>query len=140
MANFTPVVRYDYRIGVPEAGRYRELLNSDATAYGGENVGNSGVVESDPREHHGRPHSLSLTLPPLAVLYLKREHPEDPAPAAGTADQAVGTAEPAAGTNAATPAVETRAASRPASRRSRRADNQSSTARRSTARDRQGPA
>ena len=119
VANFTPIVRYDYRIGVPEAGRYRELLNSDATAYGGENVGNAGGIESDPWEHHGRPHSLSLTLPPLAVLYLKREQLEDPVQAAGTVEQAVGAAEQATGTDASAPARETRVASQPAPRASR---------------------
>jgi len=71
--NFTPVVRHDYVIGVPEAGRYVELLNSDGEIYGGGNLGNSGVIQSEPTPAHGRPHRLSLVLPPLACLILKRE-------------------------------------------------------------------
>jgi 1,4-alpha-glucan branching enzyme len=73
VCNFTPVPRHNYRIGVREAGWYKELLNSDASAYGGGNVGNSGgqVAESVPS--HGRPYSVSLTLPPLAVVFLSRE-------------------------------------------------------------------
>jgi 1,4-alpha-glucan branching enzyme len=71
--NFTPVPRHDYIIGVPEAGPYREILNSDALAYGGSNLGNAGLVESEPVRAHGRPHRLLLTLPPLSFLMLKRE-------------------------------------------------------------------
>ena len=71
--NFTPVPRHDYVIGVPEAGRYVELLNSDGEMYGGGNLGNSGVIQSEPTPAHGRPHRLSLVLPPLACLILKRE-------------------------------------------------------------------
>jgi len=71
VCNFTPVPRHGYRIGVPKSGPYRELLNSDAGVYGGSNLGNLGTVRSDPISHHGLPHSLSLTLPPLAVLFLK---------------------------------------------------------------------
>ena len=69
--NCTPVIRDDYRIGVPEAGYYAELLNSDAAAYGGSNVGNLGGVVSEAHPSHGFPHSISLRLPPLAVLILK---------------------------------------------------------------------
>ena len=71
--NFTPVVRYDYRIGAPSGGFYKEMLNSDAAAYGGSNVGNLGGVDSEPIEAHGLPHSIRLLLPPLAILILKRE-------------------------------------------------------------------
>jgi 1,4-alpha-glucan branching enzyme len=70
--NFTPVVRVAYRIGVPEPGYYRELLNSDAALYGGSEVGNAGGVWAEPAPAHGRPWSLALTLPPLACLILKR--------------------------------------------------------------------
>ena len=69
--NFTPVVRYDYRVGVPELRRYVEILNSDAEAYGGSNLGNGGALHADDVEQHGRPYSLSLTVPPLATLWLK---------------------------------------------------------------------
>jgi 1,4-alpha-glucan branching enzyme len=68
VCNLTPVVRYDYRIGVPLAGRYRELINSDSDAYGGSGVGNFGEVSADDVSTHGRPYSLCLTLPPLAAV------------------------------------------------------------------------
>jgi 1,4-alpha-glucan branching enzyme len=77
--NFTPVVRHDYRIGVPEPGTYRELFNSDSTWYGGSNVGNA-VREADAREWMGRPYSISITLPPMAGIVLALESPE-PVPA-----------------------------------------------------------
>jgi len=69
--NFTPVVRHGYRIGVPRAGFWREVLNSDAAVYGGSGLGNLGGVRSDDVPWHGRPHSLSVLLPPLAgVIFL----------------------------------------------------------------------
>jgi 1,4-alpha-glucan branching enzyme len=70
--NFTPVVRADYRIGVPRAGFYAELLNSDASIYGGGNVGNGGGVDSEPAASHGFDQSVRLTVPPLGCLLLKR--------------------------------------------------------------------
>jgi len=75
--NFTPVVRRGYRLGVPFAGHYREVLNSDAQVYGGTNTGNAGGVDSEAVPHHGRPQSLLLTLPPLGAIYLKWQRPED---------------------------------------------------------------
>jgi 1,4-alpha-glucan branching enzyme len=69
--NFTPVVRSGYRIGVPAPGRYRELLNTDSRHYGGSDVGNRGAVTADDVPMHGHPHSLNLTLPPLAALVLQ---------------------------------------------------------------------
>jgi len=71
VCNFTPVVRRDYRIGVPRAGRYGEIFNSDAEMFGGSNVGNGGGVIADPVATHGRPASISITLPPLAVVVFK---------------------------------------------------------------------
>jgi len=71
VCNFTPVVRHDYRIGVPRGGLYREVLNTDADAYGGSGVGNSGGVHAEPGGHGGQPFHLCLTVPPLGVLYLK---------------------------------------------------------------------
>jgi 1,4-alpha-glucan branching enzyme len=71
VANFTPVVRDTYRVGVPGPGRYHEILNTDATCYGGSNVGNAGGVTADPVPFQGRPFSLDLVLPPLAVLVFK---------------------------------------------------------------------
>ncbi len=73
VCNFTPVVRYDYRVGVPFAGRYLELLNTDAEAYGGSAVGNLGAVTAEAVSAHGQPSSLRLTLPPLAALFLVPE-------------------------------------------------------------------
>jgi 1,4-alpha-glucan branching enzyme len=73
ICNFTPVARRGYRIGVPRAGFYRELLNTDAEVFGGSNVGNAGGVEAAPIPHHGHAHSLDLTLPPLAALILQPE-------------------------------------------------------------------
>ncbi len=69
--NFTPVVRYGYRVGVPQGGKWCELLNSDATEYGGGGVGNEGVVVGSATPAHGRQYSLELTVPPLAALFLK---------------------------------------------------------------------
>jgi 1,4-alpha-glucan branching enzyme len=68
VCNFTPVVRYGYRVGVPEAGRWVECFNSDAETYGGSNVGNAGAVLAVEETVHGRPYSLELTLPPLATV------------------------------------------------------------------------
>ncbi len=70
--NFTPAIRHNYRIGVPESGFYRELLNTDSEIFGGSNVGNFGGVYSQKIPSHGFPCSLELTLPPLAALYLKK--------------------------------------------------------------------
>ena len=71
--NFTPVPRHAYRVGVPVAGRYREALNTDAAIYGGSNAGNEGFVTTEPIAAHGYPHSLSLTIPPLACVIFKPE-------------------------------------------------------------------
>jgi 1,4-alpha-glucan branching enzyme len=71
--NFTPVPRNAYRIGVRQEGVYAELLNTDALVYGGSNVGNAGEVRADAVPCHNRSFSLSLTLPPLAALFLKRK-------------------------------------------------------------------
>jgi 1,4-alpha-glucan branching enzyme len=67
--NCTPVPREHYRVGVPVGGSWREILNTDATAFGGSGLGNLGVVTADDQPCHGRPASLRLTLPPLAALY-----------------------------------------------------------------------
>jgi 1,4-alpha-glucan branching enzyme len=73
VANFTPVPRHRYRVGVPAAGRWRELLNTDAEIYGGSGQGNYGGVEAEPVAMHGRQHSLALVLPPLAAVFLTPE-------------------------------------------------------------------
>jgi 1,4-alpha-glucan branching enzyme len=73
VVNATPVVRYNYRLGVPESGFYRELINTDGETYGGSNVGNLGGVHSEAREWMGRDHSILIHLPPLATLAFKLE-------------------------------------------------------------------
>jgi len=70
-ANLTPVVHKDYRLGVPVKGRYVEMLNSDASVHGGGNVLNSQIMVSENRQWQGQPCSIELTLPPLAVVFLK---------------------------------------------------------------------
>jgi 1,4-alpha-glucan branching enzyme len=72
VCNFTPVIRENYRIGVPNGGNWREVLNSDAELYGGGGVGNFGGVEAAPVASGEMYHSLMLRLPPLGVLFLKR--------------------------------------------------------------------
>jgi 1,4-alpha-glucan branching enzyme len=74
--NFTPVPRSNYRVGVPQSGFWRELLNSDTRIYGGTGSGNLGGLEASPIPSHGHPWSLDLTLPPLGMLFLKPGHAE----------------------------------------------------------------
>jgi 1,4-alpha-glucan branching enzyme len=69
VCNFTPVPRQGYRVGAPRGGFWREVLNSNAGEYGGSGMGNHGGVDAAAEAHHGRPCSLALTLPPLAVLF-----------------------------------------------------------------------
>jgi len=83
--NFTPVVRHDYRIGVPLECPYRELLNTDSQHYGGSNVGNHGYVLAQPEPCHGFEASITLSLPPLGALVLKPMVEGRTRPAHGTA-------------------------------------------------------
>ena len=71
VSNMTPVPRHGYRIGVPKAGSWREMLNSDAGVYGGSNLGNDGGVEAEAIGMHGHDHSVSVMIPPLATIVLK---------------------------------------------------------------------
>jgi 1,4-alpha-glucan branching enzyme len=71
VCNFTPIPRYNYRVGVPRSGHWEEILNGDATLYGGSGQGNIGGVNTTPVHWHGHPQSLNLTLPPLAMLALR---------------------------------------------------------------------
>jgi 1,4-alpha-glucan branching enzyme len=71
VCNFTPVPRQGYRVGVPLGGYYVEVLNTDGEAYGGSNLGNGGGVASEPVPWHGQPHSMVLTLPPLAAVWFR---------------------------------------------------------------------
>ena len=73
VCNFTPVPRYSYRLGSPRSGSWQEILNSDAGEYGGSNMGNLGGVETVPVPLHGRPYSLTITLPPLSVSFFKNQ-------------------------------------------------------------------
>jgi 1,4-alpha-glucan branching enzyme len=70
VCNFTPVPRDNFRVGAPCGGHWQERLNSDARYYGGSDLGNFGGVEAAPLLAHGRHHSLTLRLPPLATLFL----------------------------------------------------------------------
>lgn len=73
VSNFTPVPRGGYRVGVPLPGFYREAINTDASVYGGSDLGNLGGVWAEEKESHGLPYSVTLTLPPLATLFLDRQ-------------------------------------------------------------------
>ena len=73
IANLSPTVHHDHRIGMPSVGRWREVLNTDANAYGGSGVGNLGAVVADGPPLHGQPTSALVTLPPLAVVWFEPE-------------------------------------------------------------------
>jgi 1,4-alpha-glucan branching enzyme len=75
--NLTPEPRSNYRMGVPRSGVWREILNSDASDYGGSGMGNYGEVEASPVPFHGRYHSLNLTLPPLSLLLFEGTGPQE---------------------------------------------------------------
>jgi hypothetical protein len=99
VCNLTPVLRTSYRVGVPVRGHWRELLNSDADVYGGTGAGNFGGVAAGEVPWHGRPCSLELTLPPLAVLIFKSE-PSAPAQAVRESAGREANLEPWAGVHA----------------------------------------
>jgi 1,4-alpha-glucan branching enzyme len=73
VCNFTPVMRYDYRVGVPAGGYWKEVLNSDAGEYGGSGHGNLGGINAMPVPYHGRYHSFPLIVPPLGIIFLKND-------------------------------------------------------------------
>src|SRR5579863_9748424 len=75
VCNFTPVPRLNYRVGVPDPGVYREILNGDSELWGGSNLGNGGYVGSQNVSYNGHYHSLSITLPPLAVVVFESPRP-----------------------------------------------------------------
>ncbi len=77
VGNFTPVPRHNYRIGVPQSGYWKEVLNSDAELYGGSGFGNMGGVKTVPVPFHNQPRSLTLYLPPLAILFFRSEAQTD---------------------------------------------------------------
>jgi 1,4-alpha-glucan branching enzyme len=73
ICNFTPLVRKAYRVGVPQAGRYATLINTDDEKYAGSGAWPAGMIEAQDTGAHGRPHSLQIDLPPLATLMLHAE-------------------------------------------------------------------
>ncbi len=82
IANLTPVPRPRYRIGLPRAGKWLEVLNSDAAVYGGSNMGNLGSVTADERRLHNQPASAEFTLPPMSIMAFRAEKPKTVAPPA----------------------------------------------------------
>ena len=74
VCNFTPEPRHNYRIGVPRPGHWEEILNSDATVYGGSGQGNIGGLFTTPVSWHGHPQSINATLPPLAMIAFRKPH------------------------------------------------------------------
>ncbi len=73
ICNFAPVPRFNYRVGLPIGGFWREILNTDSLEHGGSGHGNLGGVEAAPLGHHGRPYLVNLTLPPLGALFFRSE-------------------------------------------------------------------
>jgi 1,4-alpha-glucan branching enzyme len=71
--NLTPVPRQRYRLGLPRAGKWLEIMNTDGAVYGGSNIGNMGGVTCDEIESHGQKQSAELTLPPLGIVVFKPE-------------------------------------------------------------------
>ena len=77
--NFTPLPRHNYQLGVPHGGHWREMLNSDATLYGGSGQGNMGGVDASPIPLHGRRWSVTVTVPPLGAVFLVSDADEETA-------------------------------------------------------------
>jgi len=73
IANLSPVPRERYRVGLPEGGAWTEALNTDSSYYGGSGLGNMGAVEAERRGWHDQPFSADVTLPPLSVVWLRRD-------------------------------------------------------------------
>jgi 1,4-alpha-glucan branching enzyme len=73
IANFAAIPHLDYRVGLPAAGRWREVINTDAAVYGGSGTGNYGGIEAQPEPWHGQPASAVITVPPMGVLWLALE-------------------------------------------------------------------
>ena len=72
VCNFTPATHFNFRVGVPHLGYWKEILNSDAKEYGGSGQGNMGGKIAEEISFHGQPYSLLLTVPPLGVVLFKR--------------------------------------------------------------------
>jgi len=86
--NFSPNPLYDFRVGVPGPGYWKEILNTDANVYGGGNIGNNGGLQAEAMSNHGQPFSVMMTIPPLGAVYFKGEvlpvGSERPAPRAAS--------------------------------------------------------
>jgi 1,4-alpha-glucan branching enzyme len=89
--NYTPLPRYNYQVGVPRGGHWKEVLNSDAPLYGGSGQGNLGGVDAAPVPLHGRRWSVTLTIPPLGAVFLVAEPEAEAEESAVAADETVGT-------------------------------------------------
>ena len=89
VCNFLPNAHAEYRIGVPQPGHYRELLNSDDAAYGGTNQGNPDGCDAEASSWHRQPYSLTLTVPPLSVLVLKQVNISEEKPRSASDFQSV---------------------------------------------------
>jgi len=87
ICNFTPIVRQNYRVGVPSGGPWKEVLNSDAKEYGGSGEGNGDILEAASVPFHGMDYSLSLTLPPLSILIIRKEKRKEIKPPETGAEQ-----------------------------------------------------
>jgi 1,4-alpha-glucan branching enzyme len=77
VCNFTPLTRYNYKVGAPQGGYWEEILNSDATLYGGSGQGNMGGVTAAPLPRYGRPYLLNVTAPPLGMALFRRQQARD---------------------------------------------------------------
>jgi 1,4-alpha-glucan branching enzyme len=73
IANFTPVPRFNYRVGVPDDAKWLEILNSDAPQYGGSGMGNFGAVDSNPLPYHNEEQSINIMIPPLGIVMFAKE-------------------------------------------------------------------
>lgn len=123
VCNFTPEVRHDYRIGVPEPGIYQEVFNSDEERFGGSGVKNTGDLLSQDVPWHSREQSVVLTVPPMAVIYLRRMRQLSaglPDRSRGAANEMPGARKAAAGRSAASGGVKTRKKATDESRTKRR--------------------
>jgi 1,4-alpha-glucan branching enzyme len=94
IVNFAGVPDEDYRVGLPRAGRWREILNTDAEGYGGSGVGNLGGIEAEEVPWHGRPYSASLRVPPLGAVWLVPEDDENPSVTTLSSREALASASP----------------------------------------------
>ncbi|MBQ1855961.1 MAG: 1,4-alpha-glucan branching protein GlgB [Anaerovibrio sp.] len=130
ISNFTPEVRHGYRFGVPEAGVYREIFNSDAEEYGGSNVLNDYDIVSEDVEWQGKANSILVTVPPLATIYLELQSPSDDGVKKKTTPKKTTVKAKAAATKTKTTAAKTKTS---AKAKKEETDTEESTAKKKTA-------